>query len=41
MRLLMTMTTDYFPIECGRPGERSYPLRIVNGTVVRINDYPW
>ncbi|CAL8117614.1 unnamed protein product [Orchesella dallaii] len=27
--------------QCGRPGERQHPLRIVNGTVVRINDYPW
>lgn len=27
--------------QCGRPGERSHPLRIVNGTVIRINDYPW
>lgn len=27
--------------QCGRPGERNHPLRIVNGTVVRINDYPW
>jgi len=27
--------------QCGRPGERNYPLRIVNGTVVPINDLPW
>lgn len=27
--------------QCGRPGERNHPLRIVNGTVIRINDYPW
>ncbi|XP_021963112.1 trypsin-1 isoform X2 [Folsomia candida] len=27
--------------QCGNPGERNLPLRIINGTVVRINDLPW